>query len=117
VISSNYISGATPAILPRDWTKQMEQDYQRLRDYFATGLLKMPENHSGHHAHGLPELSHEQWMWLRLRLARICAHLRVREPDRVINKTMLVYQLSNEQVKFIMDTPPYSEKSDDSLDL
>ncbi len=117
VISSNYISGATPAILPRDWTVQMEQDYQRLRDYFAAGLLKMPESHSGHHAHGLPELSHEQWMWLRLRLARICAHLRVREPDSVINKTMLVYQLSDEQVKFMLETPPYPEKSDDGLDL
>ena len=77
----------------------------------------MPESHSGHHDHGLPELSHEQWMWLRLRLARICAHLRVREPDSVINKTMLVYQLSDEQVRFMLDTPPYPEKSGEGLDL
>jgi hypothetical protein len=117
VISSNYMSGATPAILPRNWTVQMERDYQRLRDYFATGLLKLPEQHAGHHAHGMTKLSHEQWMWLRLRLARICAHLRVREPDEVINKTMLVYQLSDEQVKFIMDTPPYPQKTDDGLEL
>ena len=110
-ISSNYLSGATPKVLPRDWTPQMDQEYRRLREYFKSGLLKMPKS-AGHHAHGMEALSHEQWMWLRLRLARICAHLRVRQPDQVINKTMLVYDLSDEQVQFMLDTPPFAEDSE-----
>ena len=84
----------------------MEGAYQRLRDYFVNGLLNMPKQSSHQHTYGMGNLSHEQWMWMRLRLARICAHLRVRQPDRVINRTMLVYEVSKEQVQFMLDTAP-----------
>jgi hypothetical protein len=110
VISSNYLAGATPGVLPRDWTPQLESEYQRLRDYFNSGLLNMPKPVGHQHAGALPMLSHEQWMWLRLRLARICAHLRVRQPDNVIGKTMLLYQLSDDQVQYMLNTPPYAQK-------
>lgn len=109
VISSNYINGATPDVFPKEWTQLMEQEYQRLKDLFEAGLLntKKSDQHS-HHAK--PKLTHEQWLWMRLRLARICAHLRIREPDTVIGYSMLQYQISDEQVQYILDTPPYPEK-------
>lgn len=114
VISSNYLAGATPDVLPAKWTLEMEQTFLQLHDYFVSGLLKMPENSGHQHQHGMTKLTHEQWMYLRLRLARLCAHLRVRQPDRLINKTMLVYDVSDEQVAFMLETPPY-EKTDIDL--
>lgn len=114
VISSNYLAGAAPLVLPRDWTRQMEGEYQRLLGYFRDGLLNMPRFASHQHGDAMPQLSHEQWLWLRLRLARICAHLRIRQPDAVIGRTMLVYQLSDEQVQFIMATPPFIEQAMDA---
>lgn len=110
VISSNYLAGAVPDVLPKAWTVPMETEFQRLRDYFQAGLLRLPEVEGHHHDDAMPTLSHEQWMWLRLRLARICAHLRIREPDAVIGRTMLMYQLSDEQVQYMMDTPPYGDE-------
>ena len=115
VISSNYISGAVPDVLPRDWTHEMETQYQRLRDYFNNDLLKQDDSAKHSHDHQMPQLSHEQWLWLRLRLARLCAHLRIREPDTVIGKSMLSYQLSDEQVQYMLTTAPYPQRDETGL--
>ena len=110
VISSNYINGATPDVLPKQWTVPMEQEYQRLNELVEAGLLntKKLDRHS-HHAK--PKLTHEQWLWMRLGLARLCAHLRIRNPDRVIGSSMLQYQISDEQAQFIRVTPPYEQQA------
>lgn len=48
----------------------------------------------------------------QLRFARLCAYLRAREPDVQINYAILIYHLSDEDVRQALDGPPPQEMLD-----
>jgi hypothetical protein len=94
---------------PGRWNKDYETFYQMFSEIYATYRR----------ANGSPEVVREivtalggrnindiLELYLELRLARLCAFLRQREPDANVGHSILIYKLSNEDIKRALEGPP-----------
>jgi 4-amino-4-deoxy-L-arabinose transferase-like glycosyltransferase len=90
-------------IRPGPWTVALEKDFQTLKAAARYNIenklwdTSIPEN--GFH----PE--HPLWLLDRLRFARLCQYLKVKEPLAVINHTQFVFRLSAEELEIFSDKP------------
>jgi len=92
-----------------NWTSALEQEYQQLR-LLEPAMREMQTNPEARSA--LLALTTEQnWRksWLRydnLRFARLCAHLRTREPDAMIGYSILIYRVNNAELAAALGASP-----------
>lgn len=78
---------AVPIVPMGKWCRFYEQDYQR--------LLASDEARRGEHD-----------LWLQLRFGRLAAYLRQREPDDNVGHSILIYRLSDDDVRAALSGPP-----------
>jgi 4-amino-4-deoxy-L-arabinose transferase-like glycosyltransferase len=83
------------------WTPALEREYQQLRQMEPVMRESVinPEARSRLLAHTTEQKWQETWIrYDNLRFARLCAHLRTREPDAMIGYSILVYRLPAEEL-------------------
>lgn len=92
------------------WRVDFESDYQNL--YQLLGLYMQNEKTPEVRDKRLAELKLPSWktafdLYDAARFGRLCAYLRHREPDAMINDSILVYKLSLDDLKSaLLHTPP-----------
>lgn len=75
-----------------DWSLEREESYVALRQFLATAPPAVtPEEEA--------ERVSFRYILDRLRFARLCHYLRVRQPDAMIGYSILVYRLSAEEIQ------------------
>jgi tetratricopeptide (TPR) repeat protein len=90
------------------WTSQLERDYQRC----IGRVRRLQGEAAATAADGTPD----ELVGL-LRFARLCAFLRLREPDDHVGYSILIYRLTSEQVRAALFGPPPEEAADDAESL
>ena len=85
-----------------NWTPALEHEYRQLRD-FMTKSNERPVQ--------LGLMSGKQWQqsWTHydnLRFARLCAHLRTREPDAMIGYSILIYRVDETELAAALGAAP-----------
>ena len=89
------------------WTVEYETTYQRLRSEMAPML----SDDVTLRAQQLTQKSPNEWLaiydaYITYRFARLTAYLRQRQPDDQINHSVLVYHLTDAEVRQALDGPP-----------
>lgn len=84
------------------WTMELETEYQRLRR--LDGMFRDYANDPVKRAEYQRDVSAEKWRvaWERydqLRFARLCHYLRARQPDAMVGYSILIYRLSEAELK------------------
>ena len=78
------------------WTLEKERSYLALRGQVANApVARTPEE--------LRKRSERLYALDRLRFARLCQYLRLREPDASIGYSILVYRLNADEIKAVVD--------------
>ncbi|HEY5999512.1 MAG TPA: glycosyltransferase family 39 protein [bacterium] len=107
VISASMMESVYNVVAPGPWRTDYEEHYQRLqrevKAFFASdeaGRRRLVD-----------ERGVENWVkavadFEGLRFARVCAYLRQREPGEEINHSLLVYSLTQEDLKAALHGPP-----------
>jgi tetratricopeptide (TPR) repeat protein len=92
-------------IMPTNaWTETFESAYQLLRPRFEAP------------AEPVAALDEEASQFRLLRFARLCSSLRRRRPDDQVHYTILVYRLTDQEVRQILEGPPVELVSDNPVD-
>lgn len=90
-------------IRPGPWRSELERHFQQLK---YSARINVPNGAWNPH---LPSTGHhpENPLWLldRLRFARLCAYLRLRRPDAVINHTQFVFRLTADEIDTFSNKP------------
>jgi hypothetical protein len=91
---------------PNPWVPECEQIYQ-VEAKEVQALLKKPRDQM------LTTLERDPEFWrplaksfLTFRVGRLCAYLRRRKPDANVNYSILIYRLSDEDVREAIEDPP-----------
>jgi hypothetical protein len=86
--------------MPGRWNVVYEQKYQAVRQYLAGGQLQAPIESRDPEALALLQ------SYRRLQAARLLAFLRQREPDDQVAYSLLIYRLSDDDVRQALEGPP-----------
>lgn len=87
------------------WTGQMESEYHRLRSRFDL-FIAAPDTSAARQPFAKKAFAREFYRFEKLRLARLCAYLRQREPDQNVNHTILIYELDKAAIDSALEGPP-----------
>lgn len=77
-----------------DWTLEKERSYLAMRNFVATAAAPTNDQERLTRSKYLYELD-------RLRFARLCFYLRIRQPDAVIGYSIFVHRLTSEEVRIV----------------
>ena len=91
------------------WTKSMEKAYQECR--FLIHELEGTENNPGQRKRLIQELGSDFWnnminVYHKLRLGRLCFLLRNKEPEGNAGYSILIYRVSDKEVRKAIEGPP-----------
>ena len=95
------------------WTKWHEANYQNLRSRFQQ-LLALSE--ASPDWPGVPageDLDEDVELLDALQVGRLCSHLRLREPDDHVGYSILIYRLTDEDIRRALLGPPGELREDD----
>jgi hypothetical protein len=91
------------------WTPALEQEYQQLRllEPAMRELATNPEAHPSLLASTTEKNWRQTWgRYDNLRFARLCAHLRRREPDAMIGYSILIYRVDEAELAAALGVAP-----------
>jgi hypothetical protein len=104
-ISATMLQGVY-ADPPGPWTASNEAAYQRVRAIAAPILRgEVPRTEQRRRLRD-PAFRSVYERYHRLRFGRLTAHLRQREPDANVGYAILIYRLSDDEVRTALDGPP-----------
>jgi hypothetical protein len=92
-----------------NWTPGLEREYQglRLRESKFRDFLTKPDVKPALLASASENQWYESWKRFdRLRFARLCAHLRTREPDAMIGYSILIYRVDEGELAAALGANP-----------
>jgi hypothetical protein len=97
------------------WSRAYERTYFQLMRQID-GILKGPEEQKAAML-SKPEAQRACRLFSELQLERLCAYLRKREPDDNVGYSILIYRLSDQQVRDATLGPPPAETTPDTIPL
>lgn len=84
-----------------DWTAEREAEYQKLRPQFDAAVSAGANSAAPPTPAARAALSR----FIKLRFARLCAYLRAREPDDMVNYSILIYDLDQAELDAALQSP------------
>jgi len=88
------------------WTQALEKEYQDLRPRFAWARGPRRTGPAAARSVGRTKVDDDHRRFCKLRFARLCASLRQRTPDDHIGHSILIYKLSDADIKRALEGEP-----------
>jgi hypothetical protein len=92
-----------------EWNREFEKVYRSLQPIVERAHLLRDDPEGLRTLFGgtpMPEMLDHFHVWEELRLARLCTALRRREPDDMINYSILIYRVSRQELEAALTGPP-----------
>ena len=107
IISATMLQSVYDPVAPGPWRKDYEQAYQRLTQQL-NAFFQADERHRQLliDRDGPERWANNFFDYESLRFARLCAFLRRREPETAINHGLLVYKVTQEDLRAALSGPP-----------
>ena len=85
------------------WSTEYERAFQKFRDHFAVLNADATAVLARRRQVGEQAMRREAQQYQELRLARLASHLRAREPDWHVGYSILVYEVSGQELAEALD--------------
>ncbi len=88
-----------------DWSEELQKQYERLGKTIAS-FEATADTVQARAKWATGRFRDAHRLYYRLAFARLCAYLRLREPEAVINHTILIYEVNERQLQEALNDPP-----------